>query len=69
MQLQNELKNQYATILKKSEYQPLIQAIANDHKNGKGKGFSDILLGFVPDNYETAEHKILIVGRELVVGN
>lgn len=64
MQLQNKLKNQYATILKKSEYQPLIQAIANDHKNGKGKGFSDILLGFVPENYENAEHKILIVGRE-----
>lgn len=64
MNLETQLIEQYSQILKKPEYQSLIQAIANDHKNGKGKGFSDILLGFVPENYENAEHKILIVGRE-----
>lgn len=64
MTLHEQLRQRYSEILNKVEYQTLILEIANDHKNGRGKGFSDILLGFVPNGYEIAEHKILVVGRE-----
>lgn len=64
MTLNEQLIERYFKILDNSEYQPLIAQISDDHKLGKGNGFSEILLGFVPDNYENARHKILIVGRE-----
>lgn len=64
MTLNEQLIEQYLEIFKNPEYQPLIQAIADDFDKGHGNGFSDILLGFVPKDYENAEHKILIVGRE-----
>lgn len=67
MTLNEQLIEQYLEIFKNPEYQPLIQAIANDQAKSVYKnnvGLSNILLGFVPDNYVLAEHKILIVGRE-----
>lgn len=64
MNLEKQLIQKYSEILNNPEYQTLIKSIANDHKNSKGKGFSDILLGSVPDHYESAKNKILIVGRE-----
>lgn len=64
MCLENRLAERYLKILTQQEYQPLIQAIADDFDKGHGNGLSDILLGFVPEQYENAEHKILIVGRE-----
>lgn len=64
MCLENRLAERYLNILTQQEYQPLIQAIADDFDKGHGNGLSDILLGFVPEQYENAEHKILIVGRE-----
>lgn len=67
MTLNKQLTQKYLDILKNPEYKPLIQAIADDqaksmHRNNVG--LSNILLGFVPESYEQAEHKILIVGRE-----
>lgn len=64
MTLNEQLTQRYVKILKNPEYQPLIAQIGDDHKLGKGNGFSEILLGFVPENYENTKHKILIVGRE-----
>lgn len=49
MTLHEQLRQRYSEILNKVEYQTLILEIANDHKNGRGKGLSDILLGFVPN--------------------
>lgn len=53
------LIKRYVEILNKAEYQDLLR------KTGcKESGFSNVHLGSVPENYEIAEHKILIVGRE-----
>lgn len=57
--LQELLLNKYVEILNKPEHQNLLRAISN-----KDNKLSNIHLGFVPEHYESAEHKILIVGRE-----
>ena len=57
--LQEVLLNKYVEILNKPEHQNLLRAISN-----KDNKLSNIHLGFVPEHYESAEHKILIVGRE-----
>lgn len=54
----DELQQRYAEILSKSEHQALLN---ETRKNPK---FSHLHLSFVPDNYEQAAHKILIIGRE-----
>lgn len=55
--LQELLLNKYVEILNKPEHQNLLRAISN-----KDNKLSNIHLGFVPEHYESAEHKILIVG-------
>ena len=57
--LQEVLLSKYVEILNKPEHQNLLHAI-----NNKDNKLSNIHLGFVPEHYESAEHKILIVGRE-----
>ena len=57
--LQEALLKKYVEVLNKPEYQDLLHAI-----NNKDNKLSNIHLGFVPEHYESAEHKILIVGRE-----
>ncbi len=54
----DELQRRYAEILSKSEHQALLKEISGNPK------FSRLHLSFVPDNYEQAAHKILIIGRE-----
>lgn len=68
--LQEVLLSKYVEILNKPEHQNLLHAI-----NNKDNKLSNIHLGFVPEHYESAEHKILIVlivncmnsGKPLVV--
>lgn len=69
MTLKDQLAKRYFDILNQDRYQPLIQQIAQDECNTNQKPtpkhrLCNIFLGSVPENYENAQHKILIVGRE-----
>ena len=57
--LKEALAKRYVDILQKKEYQKLLEKIENQEN-----GFSNVHLGFVPQGYENATNKILIVGRE-----
>lgn len=64
MTLKEALNDKFYDILKKDCYQQLIYQIAQDNQENPKKGLCNILLSFVPDNYQNAKNKILIMGRE-----
>lgn len=58
MNKHKELLTRYTEILAKPEHQNLLNKIQLDKK------FSNVHFSFVPEQYEQATHKILIIGRE-----